>query len=312
MASNRIYGGNDINLGLLSGANGGTGQGVYSRSPGSTPKYNTGNDVDSVTSQARLFVDVADNAAYSALRAKVPERARRLFDVLSPQSGARSTGYFDFLLESVNSSRQEKMQVTEVLSDAFVAYFFGERAPLWSFSGNLLNTQQDEWYDAWHILYADILRGSKLAQYGIPARIFYNGREVTGYITATSESFSARQETAVSFQFQMLVKRVRIRPDLAPNNPSKGYTTQARVDPATADSFSVETVTSLTLSTQELTLNDAVPVFLGNDLARPVALDAGGNFGNVTTVRPGANENELKLRGGLSGFGPRALNGSDM
>lgn len=298
MASTRIYGGNDTALGLLSPQNGGTGQGVYARNPAGTPKYHTGNGADSVQSQARLYVSVSDRAAYLALRAAVPERAREIFDILSPASGTGSSGYFDFILSSVVGPRQEKVQVTEVLSDGFVAYFFGERAPMWSFGGSLLNTQQDEWYAAWHILYEDILRGSKLAQYNLPARLVFNGgqREVVGYLTASTESLSADLETAPSLQFQMLVKRVRVQSGAArPTNPSRAYSTAPRA-PVADQLEDSQVVTGVTASTDDPSLNQSVYILPSGDPATPVQIDAAGNFITNTEVRRGANSAELEAR----------------
>ena len=307
MASTKIYGGNDTLLGLMSPQNGGTGQGVYSRFPAGTPKYHTGNDVGSVQSQARLYVSVGDNATYQALRAAVPERARAIFDVLATSSGLNSSGYFDFLLSSVSATRQEKMQVSEVLSDAFVSYFFGERAPMWSFSGNLLNTQQDEWYAAWHILYADILRGSKLARYGFPARLVYNNgqREVIGYLTMSSEVMSAQLETAPSLQFQMLIKRVRIQSGvLRVTNPGQAHSNAPRANPVSPARKNEETITAVTASTENPALNQNVYITPTGAPASPVALDGQGNFATTTEVRRGASAQEIQARVGSNPTGP--------
>lgn len=187
------------------------GRGVYASHPAQTPKYHTGNNTESVRRQARMIIQFPDRETFAKYRQKVPERARPLLEVLSPQSATGGVGYFDFLLQQVNESYQEKFQVSEVLSGGHIAYFFGQQAPMWSLSGALLNTRQDPWYDAFHILYADVIRGTKMAQHRLPLRLRYDNREVIGSLVACNTMLNATDETVVRLQLQFLVQRVYIR-----------------------------------------------------------------------------------------------------
>ena len=187
------------------------GRGVYAQHPAQTPKYHTGNGVESLATQARMFLEFSDDATFKSFRESLPERAKKLVDVLSPQSKVGGVGYFDFLMSRVSESFQEKVQVSEVLSDGHIAYFFGQKAPMWQVSGRLLNTQQDQWYDAFHILYQDVLRGTQLARHRIPLKIAYDNRVVVGSLVSMNTTLSADSETAVPFNFQILVSRVYIR-----------------------------------------------------------------------------------------------------
>lgn len=188
--------------------------GVYSEFPAMMPKYHGGHWYDAArTTQARMWVPFATKSAYDAYRSTIRERSRNLVDALSTFiDGARGVGYIDFGLQQVNESFQEKVQVSEVLSDGYIAHFFGQRAPMWSYSGFVINTEQDEWYDAWHILYEDVLRGTRLAEAQIPLRLAYDTRVVSGSLVGMSSSFSAQNETVAMIQFQMLVKSVRYNP----------------------------------------------------------------------------------------------------
>lgn len=309
MGGRIIFGGNDPNLGLTSPANDAAGQGPYARFPAGTPKYHGGNELESVLRQARFYITVGDRETFQRFRQAVPERARRILDVLTVESSARSLGFFDFFLESISSSRQEKMQVNEVLSDAYVAYFFGERAPMWSLSGSLLNTQQSEWYNAWHVLYDDILRGSQLARYGVPARLVYNDREVIGYITATNEMLTSQREIAATFQVQYLVKEVRIRRTYNTSNPSKGQ--GPAVNTIAEAPASVPQTTSTFVSGQEaasrLANAEAERVLPSQTLIEQVAT---GTF--TSFVRPGANIEDIENLTGQSVSTEPNIFGSDL
>lgn len=186
------------------------GRGVYASHPASTPRFHTGNDISSIENQARFFLQFPDRQTFARYRANIPERARKLVEVLSPESAVGGTGYFDFILDSVSEQFQEKFQVSEVLSDGHVAYFFGQKAPMWTLSGTLLNTRQDPWYDAFHILYQDVLRGSQLAKHRLPLRLRYDNREILGSLVGFNANFGAENEQAVQFQTQFLVSKVYV------------------------------------------------------------------------------------------------------
>lgn len=188
--------------------------GVYSEFPAMTPKYHPGDWYDAArTTQARMWLPFSSESAYQSYKSQLRERARNLVDALSTFiDGARGIGYIDFGLQQINETYQEKVQVSEVLSDGYIAHFFGQRAPTWSYSGFVINTEQDEWYDAWHILYEDAIRGTRLAEARIPLRLAYDTRVVSGSLVGMSTSFQAQNETYAMLQFQLLVKSVRYNP----------------------------------------------------------------------------------------------------
>ena len=237
-----IPGGNNPARGLNSTETGGVGKGVYARFPAGTPKYNTNNNTASVRSQARMYVELPDRATYHALRDAMPLRARSLLDVLCPQSGISSVGFFDFLVSNVSTSFQEKYQVSEVLSDGHVAFFFGQRASQWQFSGTLLNTRQDNWFSAFHVLYQDVLRGSQLAKYGLELKLVYDDREVTGSLVSMSDVINSSDETQTPFNFTLLVKSVRIRTPVRASNVGAGM---RPISPQTTEAAARKRVTTL-------------------------------------------------------------------
>jgi hypothetical protein len=192
-------------------------QGIYANHPAATPKYNPSSELAStIQSQARMFIEVPSAAVAKRIRAALPERAKAYADAfLQVQSQSAGRVYVDFLLQSVSEPLAEKVQVTEVLSDTYVSFFFGQRAPMWSYSGAVLNTQQNQWYDAWHIVYHDLIRGTRTSEIGYPVVIQYDTRRVIGSITASNTSLTAQNELYASLQFQLLVKEVQFSPDLS-------------------------------------------------------------------------------------------------
>ena len=186
-------------------------QGVYAAHPAGTPKFNAGSGQ---STQARLYVAVPDQGAYEEIVNALPNAQAKTYAqaVLRPGDSASNKVYIDILIQSVSTQYSEKMQVSEVLSDAFIAYFFGQRAVTMSIQGVLLNTQQDNWADAWYILYQSLLRGTKLAEIGYPMTLMYDSRIVECYITNLSESMNANTETSVNFNMSLLVKKITIAP----------------------------------------------------------------------------------------------------
>jgi hypothetical protein len=186
-------------------------QGVYAAHPAGTPKFNAGSGQ---STQARMYVAVPDQAAYENIIDALPNAQARAYAqaVLRPGDSASNKVYIDILIQSVSTQYSEKVQVSEVLSDAFIAYFFGQRAISMSIQGTLLNTQQDNWADAWYILYQSLLRGTKLAEIGYPVTFMYDSRIVECYILNLSESMNSNVETSINFNMSLLVKKISVAP----------------------------------------------------------------------------------------------------
>lgn len=186
------------------------GKGVYARYIGKTPRYHTGNNTASIARQARLFVEFPDHEAWLEYASKVPDYAGNLLRVLSPQSRQDNggIGFVDFILSRVSQRDQEKLQISQVLSDGFVAYFFGKQPPTWQLTGTLMNTLQDPWYDSFHILYDQVIRGTKLSRIGVPLKLSYDNRIVVGALTAMNTTLNGDMEMGVQFNATFLVKRV--------------------------------------------------------------------------------------------------------
>jgi len=225
-----------------------------------------------------MWIPFADESAFKRYQERLSPRSVDYVKALSTfLDGARGIGFVDFFLQSVNETYQEKVQVSEVLSDGYIAHFFGQRAPVWGYSGVLLNTRQDEWYDIWHILYEDVLRGTRLSEARLPVRLAYDTRVVSGSLMNMSTGLSAQNETFATLQFQLLVRDVKYSPT------QLATTTQLRADNLGSDRF---------LSPDQLVTS----LYAGLDLARA---DFREEESLKNDIRVGADPVEVKEKTGL-------------
>ena len=210
--SGPIYGGNDPSPDKQLRDDGPGTKGVYAAYPAATPKYNAGNHLFARDeTQARLYIEIADLATYNRFLAAIPPEARPYAEAMTQVTGsAGGKGYLDFFLVSAQEPVREKVQVSEVLSDAHIAYFFGQSAPVWNYQIGLINSQQDEWYDAWTIVYENILRGTRLAENRVAVTLAYDTRRVVGSLISSQTGLNAANEIAVLGGFSILVKEVQI------------------------------------------------------------------------------------------------------
>lgn len=194
-------------------------KGIYSRYPAQTPKYGQqGPEGTYAEDVARFYITLADpKSDWSNFVIEVsnhnPDAGPIALGVTTGKEDNRSYGYVDFMLESITTSFSEKAQVNEVLTDNYVAYFYGQRAPVFTLSGKLLDTRQDDWAVAFNLLYNSVFRGTRMATLKQVVHLRYNRRIVTGVLTAFSETSSAYGQLASEFNCTMLVKEYLILPE---------------------------------------------------------------------------------------------------
>jgi hypothetical protein len=193
-------------------------RGVFGKFPGATPKYalndGTGEQSDFREQMARMFIQVKNYKNFVDSFDK-NSGSKRIAEVIGGTVSAdgltnpnEGNGYIDFLLQTVQHGFQEKHQVVETLADDHVAYFFGQAAPMFTYGGTLINTKQDDQAMNMLRLYRDMGRGGKLAQLNTLLSIRYDGLIVSGAMMNLSWTLSADSETAVPFNFTLLVKQV--------------------------------------------------------------------------------------------------------
>ena len=205
-------------------------KGVFAENPGCTPKYNTRNDQNET--MARLLVPLPSHTARRRFVESfgADNQSRELAEALAvteesagPKGDGRyGMGYIDFLLMAAVEQHEEKVQVVDVLSDNFVQYFFGEHPPIFQYQGKLLNTEQDDWRNAFSIVYNSIIRGTQLARRRRLVTLTYDNVAVTGTVLGMSQTLTGDMEMAADFSFKFLVKRFDVyrKPGITFNSPS--------------------------------------------------------------------------------------------
>ncbi len=183
---------------------------------GVTPKYarNQGErEVYHKNTLARMFVEVTSgerrtflaSIGDSVLRNNIVGRL-----IGSTSSEATDTGYIDFFLQQIQCSINEKYQIVETLADNYVVYYFGQSAPIFQYSGELLNSVQDDQLSAWVRLYLHVLRGTQLARRHKTVSLKYDNFLISGTMFGTTWQHSAANELRIPFSFNFLVKKIKL------------------------------------------------------------------------------------------------------
>lgn len=189
-------------------AGGGERRGHYALAPAYSPKYE--NDGLIASTQGRFYV-----------RFQTPEAARRFYEAASEEArpyvsamiqDQNPLGYVDVFIQSAGLSHTARQSVAEGVSDAFGFYTSGDHPASLSLSMSLLNTRQDQWFDAWALVREALTRPWQLARGN--AKLYLQMDTRLYDILPVNESFTyaASQETTVPFSLQALVLGMQVLP----------------------------------------------------------------------------------------------------
>jgi hypothetical protein len=211
----------------LNDQRGNTSRGIFANFPLMTPKYARHNglaDRDGKDTLARMYIKVGGEG--KSLKSRITSISNSMPDAESKElvkvllgSGKNTAqvnrtdnppGYIDFFLQHVQQSFAEKVQVVDVLEDNYVAFFFGQQPPTFTFTGTVLNTYQDDWAMRLLRIYRDLARGTQLARRGLLFYIRYDSVIASGAMLNLTLDLDASNETAIPFSFQLLVKKLHI------------------------------------------------------------------------------------------------------
>ena len=199
-------------------------QGVFSSWPKSTEQFKRwlpNRNHEYFETMARMYIEVPKAKRIEKIKKKIGPSGKNqdavdygpqnLVDVLVGDGSSNTGfGYLDFLLHSADHQYQEKMQLCEVLSDNYVAFFFGQAPPIFSYTGTLMNTWEDNWLVNMYRLFQYLGRGTKLAQYGLELQLVYDSFTFFGAMTNLNWRLVGGQESHVAFTFNFLVKKAHI------------------------------------------------------------------------------------------------------
>jgi len=112
--------------------------------------------------------------------------------------------YTKLLLEQVSESHAERSQIVETFGDFYV-FLYGQRPPVYTYSGTLINTKNVNWLSDFMFYYENYLRGTRCVENDATIVLTYGGRQVEGYILGTSTVTSAALEAGARLTFQVLI-----------------------------------------------------------------------------------------------------------
>ena len=189
-------------------------QGVFSSQPFATPKFLrhlTSRHHEFEDTMARMFIRVPPGTWKKFINTLHDPETRSVAEKLTGDDDRQGgVGYIDFLLHTANHAFEEKVQVVETLSDNYTAFFFGQSAPVFSYTGTLYNTFQDDWTMRMFRIYRDLARGTQLARRGFLLYLMYDSWIVRGSMLNLRWQQEAESSLSVPFSFSLLVKKVDI------------------------------------------------------------------------------------------------------
>jgi hypothetical protein len=151
-------------------------------------------------------IEIKDDtyASIKVLRADLSEVF--LFDSGRPPGKNSGTRYAvsNFIIQSVEDTRQEKSQIVETFGESFV-FFFGERPRVLNVQGLLFNTLDFNWRTEFWSNYEMCFRGSKLAELGARIYLHWDDIVVEGYMMGATAQDNADMPYHIPFQFQLFV-----------------------------------------------------------------------------------------------------------
>ncbi len=298
-------------------------RGVFGPNPGATPKYayNSSShkrDAEYRDTMARLFVELPPDLPMDAFLQTVAPESREIARVLADASstgGGSGTGFIDFLMTEAQEGFTERIQIADTLTDNYVVFFSGREPSIANYAGTLLNTYQDD-QRVWFLrAYSEILRGTRLAQRGMVARLRYDSLLATGYLMNLNMWLDGDTDiTAARFSFQFLIKRLQVmtptlalptqptqqvirnptRPDLdeylLDPTPREGVLTP-EVPPTAEDVPSAENLASINPVREKLRAKGLTDAQINDVLYRAQGMS------NVTDIDPREKENLLRFQG---------------
>ncbi len=121
---------------------------------------------------------------------------------------SKINSYIGFFAVQISEQSAEKYEVIPLVGDDFATFFYGASPREVTINGIVFNTIEDNWRDAFDILYREYARGTSAAKSSAIAQIKYGDRVITGYIVAFDTSLDAASPAVASFNCKMVVRDV--------------------------------------------------------------------------------------------------------
>jgi hypothetical protein len=119
-------------------------------------------------------------------------------------AAASSYIYSNFIIESIEESRQEKTQIMETFGEPYI-FFFGEKPRMLNVSGLLFNTLDFNWRSEFWENYDKKLRGTKLVEQNARMYLHWDDIVVEGYPIGAQAAESADMPYTIKFAFSLFI-----------------------------------------------------------------------------------------------------------
>ena len=152
-------------------------------------------------SQAKTTKDLLEQH-YPKIEGKSPEATlrKRLIEQESP------SGYFNFILQRVDESFQEKHQIVDTFGDSFVGFFFGRRQVILNISGILIDDYMSDMKSELLYLYNNYFRAHHTAKHKVLTEFGYGDTVAQGvFLSLSTGTGDVSNEVQAPFSAQFLV-----------------------------------------------------------------------------------------------------------
>jgi len=147
--------------------------------------------------QPRTFTDFEESQVGASIRIFGQRPEDKVPQDLIP-------AYTKFFLESVSEAHAERSQIVETFGNFYV-FMHGERPPMYTFSGKLVNSKNANWVQDLMFTYNTYLRGTRCTELNAKAILTYGGRQIDGLILSMQTGTQASLEGSVDFSMQVVV-----------------------------------------------------------------------------------------------------------
>lgn len=203
---------------------------------------------------------------------------------------AYTNKFSNFLLQAIQESRMEKMQVVQTFGAPFV-FFFGEHPRMIAGSGVLLNTEDFNWRSEFLENYDKYLRGTKCVENKARVTLSWDDIVVEGFFVKVDIQDTADNNNFVRMDFQMFLTNYqnvsRIGFSQFPSSSA-----EINLDPNDLDTTgegigNLKSQTQLVrnLNSQSLSLKNSMLQTIRDGIQRTLTID-----GNLTSVLQLANQ----------------------
>lgn len=126
----------------------------------------------------------------------------------SSAAAGLSSGYTNFMLQSVTEVRMEKHQIVETFGASYI-YFFGENPRFLDVQAVIINSHDFNWEAEWWENYEQNFRGTRLVEKGGRLYMFYDDNIVEGYMLMCQATKQSSEPHLIPISFRLFLTNYR-------------------------------------------------------------------------------------------------------